>query len=85
MTTTIELHLREHMVAFLDAAVASGAATSREDVIAGALERDLRRTLAERDVQILHDWRVTSDNGGVDDLDPLVDWAAEHVTWDLDS
>ena len=61
------------MVAFLDRAVADGTAPSRAALVASAVEREMRRLLAEHDAQTLRR------HGPVDDLDDLVRWTAAHV------
>lgn len=73
MTTQIAVRLPDEMVAFLDAAVASGAATSRATLIARAVEREMRRQAAESDAAIL------LSTGPDDDLDELVEWSVAYV------
>lgn len=73
MSSQIAVRLPDEMVAFLDEAVASGRARSRAAVVAAALEREMRRAVAERDAEILRE------HGPENDLDPLVDWAVQHV------
>lgn len=73
MGTQIAVYLPEEMMAFLDEAVASGAAPSRAGLVARALEREMRRQRAESDASIL---RAT---GPDDDLDALVEWGATHA------
>ncbi|MDO5676449.1 MAG: YlcI/YnfO family protein [Propionibacteriaceae bacterium] len=70
MSTQIAVRLPDDMVAFLDSAVASGAARSRADLVARALEREMRRQAAEADVAILRT------KGSDDDLDALTTWSA---------
>ena len=53
MSKQIAVRLPDDLVAFLDAAVDSGEARSRAAVVTRALERDRRRTIAERDAAIL--------------------------------
>lgn len=74
MTVQIAVRLPEEMVAFLDSAVAQGLATSRAALVASALEREMRRQAAERDVAVLRE------QGSADELDVLVDWTAHHVS-----
>ncbi|WP_308199992.1 ribbon-helix-helix domain-containing protein [Actinotalea sp. C106] len=73
MSTQIAVRLPDEMVAFLDRAVADGRAPSRAALVASAVEREMRRLLAERDAELLghHD--------PADDLDVLVQWTATHV------
>ncbi len=73
MSTQIAIRLPDDMVAFLDKAVAQGKAASRAALVASALEREMRRQIAEHDAEIL---RV---QGAVDDLDPLADWTTSHL------
>lgn len=61
------------MVAFLDRIVAEGGAPSRAALVTSALEREMRRVLAERDAALLQH------HGAADDLDSLVDWTASHL------
>ena len=69
----IAIRLPEDMVAFLDRAVAEGKASSRAALVSSALEREMRRLLAEQDAVIL------TDVGAGDDLDALVDWSVGHL------
>jgi uncharacterized protein YqfA (UPF0365 family) len=61
------------MVAFLDRTVAAGKATGRAAVVASAVEREMRRLVAEQDARILRA------QGPVDDLDELVQWTSTHA------
>ena len=73
MSTQIAVRLPDPMVAFLDQAVASGRAPSRAAVVASALEREMRRLIAEQDADILRT------GGAADDLDVIVEWTANHA------
>lgn len=73
MSTQIAVRLPDELVAFLDRTVAAGKASSRAAVVAGALEREMRRRAAEADAAIL------ATRGAPDDLDELVAWAATHT------
>jgi len=73
MSTQIAVRLPDEMVAFLDSSVASGRAPSRAALVASALEREMRRLLAEQDAQILRT------GGAADDLDVLVEWTGTHA------
>ena len=53
MTKQTAVRLPEDLVSFLDGMVATGAATSRADVVTRALLRERRRASAEQDVHIL--------------------------------
>lgn len=55
MSTQIAVRLPEDIVAFLDSEVSGGRAKSRAQVVLRALEREQRRQLAVRDVEILSD------------------------------
>ncbi len=73
MSIQIAVRLPDEMVEFLDRVVASGRAPSRAAVVTSAIEREMRRLLAERDVEILeHD-------GAADDLDVLVTWTTANI------
>lgn len=73
MSTQIAVRLPDELVRFLDRSVAAGKASSRAALVASALEREMRRLLAEQDAQILER------NGTADDLDDLVRWTGAHV------
>ncbi|WP_434142134.1 ribbon-helix-helix domain-containing protein [Leucobacter sp. gxy201] len=73
MSTQIAVRLPERMVEFLDNAVAEGRASSRAALVSSAIEREMRRMLAERDVELLQR------HGAADDLDGLVDWTASNI------
>lgn len=70
MTTQIAVRLPETMVAWLDAEVAAGNASSRAALVALAVEREMRQRVALADADIL---RASGDD---DDLDDLATWAA---------
>lgn len=71
MSIQIAVRLPDELVAFLDDAVRDGKATSRAALVTSALEREMRRLLAEQDADILRHV------GSQDDLDELVTWTAE--------
>ncbi|WP_318011444.1 ribbon-helix-helix domain-containing protein [Actinotalea sp. M2MS4P-6] len=73
MSTQIAVRLPDEMVAFLDREVAEGRAPSRAALVASAVEREMRRLLAEHDSQTLRR------QGPADDLDDLVRWTTTHV------
>ncbi len=73
MSTQIAVRLPDEVVAFLDRTVATGRAPSRAALVTSALEREMRRQLAEHDAEIL------SIEGAADDLDDVVGWAATHT------
>ena len=78
MSTQIAVRLSDDLVAFVDGLVSQGDATSRAAVVSRALERERRRTVAERDAAILV-------RTGVDaDLDSLAKYAAGTPMGDLD-
>ena len=74
MSTQIAVRLPDEVVAFLDRTVATGKASSRAALVASALEREMRRQLAEHDAAILRG------DGAADDLDDLVMWAVTQVS-----
>jgi len=73
MSVQIAVRLPEEMVEFLDGLVADGRAPSRAPVVSSAIEREMRRIMAERDAEILRR------EGAADDLDGLVDWTFSNV------
>jgi Arc/MetJ-type ribon-helix-helix transcriptional regulator len=74
MSTQIAVRLPDEVVAFLDRTVATGRAPSRAALVTSALEREMRRQLAEHDAEIL------GNEGAADDLDGVVTWAATHTS-----
>ena len=74
VTIQIAIRLPDDMVAFLDKSVAAGNAPSRAALVARAVEREMRRQVAEHDAAILRR------RGTTDDLDELVDWSVAHAT-----
>jgi len=74
VTVQIAIRLPDDMVAFLDKAVAAGNAPSRAALVARAVEREMRRQVAEQDAAILRE------RGTADDLDELVAWSVAHAT-----
>lgn len=73
VTTQIAIRLQDDTVRLMDQAVADGAAKSRASFVEAALQRELRRYLAMRDLEILR--RVGPD----DELDDLVDWTMKNL------
>lgn len=74
MSTQIAVRLPDDMVAFLDRAVSTGAASSRAALVARAVEREMRRQAAEQDAAILRE------HGPDDELDELVEWSATNTS-----
>ncbi len=74
MSIQIAIRLPDDMVAFLDQSVAAGNAPSRAALVARAVEREMRRQVAEQDAAILRE------QGTSDDLDELVAWSVAHAT-----
>lgn len=66
MSTQIAVRLPEEIVAFVDEEINAGRAKSRAQVVLRALEREQRRQLAVRDVEILVGESVEDDGGAVD-------------------
>jgi Arc/MetJ-type ribon-helix-helix transcriptional regulator len=78
MSTQIAVRLPDDLVAFVDDLVSRGDAASRAAVVSGALERERRRKVAERDAVILA-------SAGTDtDPDRLTEFAAATSMDDLD-
>ncbi|XVX20731.1 hypothetical protein ACQP1U_02265 [Actinomycetota bacterium] len=73
MSIQIAVRLPDDVVGFLDRAVAAGQAPSRAALVTSALEREMRRMLAEADAERL------GGVGAADDLDPLVEWTTRHT------
>jgi Arc/MetJ-type ribon-helix-helix transcriptional regulator len=69
MTTQIAVRLPDGIVAFVDQQVAEGTAPSRAAVVARALEREMRRQMAEKDAKIYAALRGN-------EFDALADWSA---------
>lgn len=69
MSRQIAVRLPEEIVEFVDELVSEGKASSRAAVVSRALERERRRALAAREVEIL------IESGDYPDMDGL----AEHV------
>jgi Arc/MetJ-type ribon-helix-helix transcriptional regulator len=72
MTIQITVRLPDELVAFVDAEVERGDATSRADAVARALVRERRRRTALADVAIL---RGSPDDP---DLDGLAEYTGAH-------
>lgn len=70
MSTQIAVRLPDDQVSLLDQLVQDGLAASRTEMIISAVEREIRRRMAERDATILRQV------GAEDDLDDLVEWTA---------
>ena len=68
MSKQIAVRLPEALVEFVDGQVRRGAASSRADAVARALERERRRTCAARDLAILLAERDADDPDRLDDL-----------------
>ncbi|MDJ0377951.1 YlcI/YnfO family protein [Cryobacterium sp. PH31-L1] len=71
MSRQIAVRLPDDIVDYLDHAVRDGRDSSRAAVITRALQRERRREVALRDVQIL-----SAQPAGIDDLDELVLYGA---------
>ncbi|WP_116044613.1 YlcI/YnfO family protein [Amycolatopsis palatopharyngis] len=78
MTKQIAVRLPDDLVEFIDRAVEHGAASSRAAVVAQAVERERRRTIAARDVAILSG--LHNDH----DMDELAEFASRTPMDDLD-
>ena len=78
MSTQIAVRLSDDMVAFIDDLVSRGEGASRAAVVSRALERERRRTIAERDAAILAGEAPDAD------LDRLAEFAAATPMPDID-
>lgn len=74
MSVQIAIRLPDDMVTFLDRSVAAGNAPSRAALVARAVEREMRRQVAEQDAAILRE------RGTTDELDELVNWSVAHAS-----
>ena len=72
MSTQIAVRLPDAVVEFIDARVKAGETRSRAAFVTSALEREMRRLLAENDARIL---AALPQDG---DLDSLTQWAADY-------
>lgn len=79
MSKQIAVRLPDDLVAFLDQVIADGAAGSRAELVHHALERERRRIIAERDIELL-----TRSAEKPDDLDDLAAYAARTPMDDID-
>lgn len=75
MTTQISLRLSDETVRELDTLVAAGRYRSRAGAVERALAREIRRALAERDLEIL---LRTQNDPDPDDLAALAAWGQQH-------
>ena len=66
MSTQIAVRLPDEIVAFVDEEIKAGRAKSRAQVVLRALEREQRRQLAVRDVEIPVGESVEDDGGAAD-------------------
>ncbi|SFA82989.1 hypothetical protein SAMN05216266_101696 [Amycolatopsis marina] len=78
MSKQIAVRLPDDLVEFIDRAVEHGTATSRAALVAQAVERERRRTVAARDAAILSG--LHNDH----DMDELAEYAARTPMNDLD-
>lgn len=82
MSIQIAVRLPDDLVQYVDAQVAAGHVSSRAALVARALERERRRTVAARDAKILAAARDGSHD--LDGLDGLAGYAAAVALDDLD-
>jgi Arc/MetJ-type ribon-helix-helix transcriptional regulator len=68
MSKQIAVRLPEDLVEYVDGQVRVGAASSRADAVARALERERRRTRAAQDLAVLLADRDVEDPDQLDDL-----------------
>ncbi|MDQ6909422.1 MAG: antitoxin [Actinomycetota bacterium] len=78
MSRQIAVRLPDDMVEFIDRLVDQGKASSRAAVVAGAVDRERRRQMAERDAAIL------AEVGDDPDLDGLAEFSARTLLPDLE-
>ncbi|MBV8529218.1 MAG: ribbon-helix-helix protein, CopG family [Candidatus Dormibacteraeota bacterium] len=78
MSRQIAVRLPDDVVEFIDQLVAAGASRSRAGVVAEALRREQRRTIAARDAAIL------AASGADADMDGLAEYAARTPMDDLE-
>jgi Arc/MetJ-type ribon-helix-helix transcriptional regulator len=81
MSMQITVRIPDHLVEFIDQQVKDGRAGSRAAVVTSAVERQLRRYLAEHDAAI---YAATKDDPDPDDLEGLARWVASRPRDDLD-
>ena len=74
-TRQISLRISDSLVSAMDEAVASELARSRADIVESAVERELRRLIALRDVEVLRD-------NPEPEADLIVDWVSRNVVFD---
>ncbi|GAA5153308.1 MULTISPECIES: ribbon-helix-helix domain-containing protein [Amycolatopsis] len=79
MSKQIAVRLPDELVSFIDDVVGEGKAASRAELVSRALERERRRIITERDIEILQ-----QAGGAGDDLDGLAEHAARTPLVDLD-
>ena len=78
MSKQIAVRLPDYLVDFVDRVVEEGGAASRVEIVNRALERERRRIIAERDIELL---ARSADHP--DDLDGLAEHAARTPLDDL--
>lgn len=78
MSIQIAVRLPDDMVAFIDELVSRGEGSSRAAVVSRALERERRRSIAERDAAIL------AGEASDADMDQLAEFAVKTPMSDLD-
>nr|VDG63654.1 Uncharacterised protein [Streptococcus thermophilus] len=74
-TRQISLRISDSLVSAMDEAVAAEMARSRADIVESAVERELRRLIALRDVEILRD-------APEPEADLIVNWVSQNVALD---
>ena len=78
MTTQIAVRLPDAVVEFVDAQVRAGEARSRAAFVTSALEREMRRLLAEQDARILAAHAHAHAHAHDHDLDSFAQWSADN-------
>lgn len=74
-TRQISLRISDSLVAAMDEAVSAEMARSRAEIVESAVERELRRLIALKDVEILR-------NNPEPEADLIVNWVSQNVVLD---
>lgn len=79
MSKQIAVRLPDDIVSFIDQLVGEGKAASRADMVSRALDRERRRVIAERDIELL-----ARAAGKADGLEGLAEHASQTPMDDID-
>lgn len=80
MSKQIAVRLPDQLVDQIDALIAEGAVASRASLVERALEREFRRRLYEREIQVL---TALQESGEPDEFEELARWGSRQPI-DLD-